>query len=127
MEEQNILQTEKAANKDLRMLFASFKTTEDFNNISPDGKSAEIEIAFPGDAELGSFLDKMRSETELATNVEILYESPKLGKWFEAGYESCFNHMPFVDLRVTKQIWHSFIEFYRDYIYENNYVSAPRK
>ena len=109
--------------KKLKQIFASFRSTEDFNDISPDGKIAEVEIAFASDGEIEKFKKALKKNN---VQVEILYESPKLGQWFKPGDEGKYNHMPFLDLGIKKQNWDSFIEFYRDYIFENNYITAPR-
>lgn len=110
--------------KNLKQIYASFISTEDFNDISPDGKTAEIEIAFSGDGEFIKFKKNLKTA---GIDVKILYESPKLGQWFNQGDESRYDHTPFIDIEVEKQNWLSFIEFYRDYIYKNNYVSSPRR
>ena len=107
----------------LRQIFASFMTSEDFNDISPDGKSAEIEIGFCGDSEYDKFKKALKDSLVEAT---ILYESPRLGKWYSAGTETKYVHLPYIDLEISKQNWLAFIEFYKDFIYNNGYVSSPK-
>lgn len=109
--------------KNLKQLYTSFISTEEFNDISPDGKTAEIEIAFSSDLEFTKFKREMKKS---GVDSKIIYESPKLGAWFSPGDECKYDHTPYIDLSIDKQNWYYFIEFYRDYITKNNYVSSPR-